>query len=450
MRLTSLRRSTPFRLALSFGLLFILTVVATGGVMYHLLRNGLDAQLDTALNDTFQVVSSTYAPDDIEDLITTLDSYANLRPADDGIYSLIDSSGKKLAGNFKAPILPEGVLTVNASDIGLIGNAVYRLQAGKLGQNTLVVGRSFAQMDAMLRTVLISLIWAAVLAVLAAVGGGIFLANRAQQRLDGVTRTMLDVSNGRLDSRIPLRNADDDLDHVFKQINDALSRLAGLVEGMRQVSADIAHELKSPLNRLRLTLEEARRTHGAQGDVAKLLDEAHDESDQINATFEALLRISQIEAGARRLRFNAVDLNEILNLIEDVYTEVAEDNRQQLVVEQSQKTCVNGDRELLVQMVVNLVENAITHCPPDTRIGVFLRRDRAAAVITVADSGPGIPSAEREMVFRRLYRLDKSRTTPGSGLGLSLVKAIADLHSARIELEDNHPGVKISVRLPVL
>ncbi len=450
MRLTSLRRSTPFRLALSFALLFILTVVATGGVMYHLLRNGLNTQLDTALNDTFQVVSSTYAPDDIEDLVTTLDSYANLKPADDGVYSLIDGSGKKLAGNFKTPILPEGVFTVKSAEIGLKGSTVYRLQTAKLGQNTLVVGRSFAQMDSMLRTVLVSLIWAAVLAVLAAIGGGIFLASRAQRRLDGVTRTMLDVSNGRLESRIPLRNADDDLDHVFKQINDALSRLSGLVEGMRQVSADIAHELKTPLNRLRLTLEEARRAHDEQDDVARLLDEAHDESDQINATFEALLRISQIEAGARRLRFNSVDLGEILNLIEDVYAEVAEDNHQRLIVEPCQETYINGDRELLVQMVVNLVENAITHCPPDTVISVSLRREGQAAIVTVADTGPGIPAAERDKVFRRLYRLDKSRTAPGSGLGLSLVKAIADLHAARIEIEDNDPGVNISVRLPAL
>ncbi|WP_025659626.1 HAMP domain-containing sensor histidine kinase [Rhizobium sp. IBUN] len=449
MRLTSLRRSTPFRLALSFALLFILTVVATGGVMYHLLRSGLNAQLDTALNDTFQVVSSTYAADDIEDLVTTLDSYANLKPAD-GVYSLIDGSGKKLAGNFKTPILPEGVFTVKSADIGLKGDTVYRLQTAKLGENTLVVGRSFAQMDSMLRTVLVSLIWAAILAVLAAIGGGIFLARRAQRRLDGVTRTMLDVSNGRLESRIPLRNADDDLDHVFKQINNALSRLAGLVEGMRQVSADIAHELKTPLNRLRLTLEEARRAHDEQDDVARLLDEANDESDQINATFEALLRISQIEAGARRLRFNSIDLGEILDLIEDVYAEVAEDNHQRLIVEPYQQTYVNGDRELLVQMVVNLVENAITHCPPDTVISVSLRREGQAAIVSVADTGPGIPAAERDKVFRRLYRLDKSRTAPGSGLGLSLVKAIADLHAARIEIDDNDPGVKISVRLPAL
>jgi signal transduction histidine kinase len=261
---------------------------------------------------------------------------------------------------------------------------------------------------------------------------------------------MLDVSHGRLESRIPLRDADDDLDLVFKQINNALSRLAGLVEGMRQVSADIAHELKTPLNRLRLTLEEARGAYGEQDDVARLLDEAHDESDQINATFEALLRISQIEAGARRLRFSSVDLEDILNLMEDVYTEVAEDNHQRLFVGPCQQTFVHGDRELLVQMLVNMVENAITHCPPGTEISVSLRRIGSAAVLTVSDSGPGIPAPERDKVFRRLYRLDKSRTTPGSGLGLSLVKAIADLHGARIELEDNHPGVKISVQFPAL
>lgn len=450
MRLASLRRSTPFRLAVSFTLLFILTVVASGGVMYHVLRDGLNAELDTTLADTFHVVSSTYAPNDIEDLITTLNNYANLEGPDDGIYSLVGSDGRKLAGNFKSPALPEGVYTVPASGIGLKGKSMFRIQVGKLGADTLVVGQSYSEMNSLLRTVLISLVWAAGLAVIGAVGGGVYLASRAQRRLDGVTRTMLEVSNGRLDSRIPLSNTNDDLDHVFAQINDALARLAGLVEGMRQVSADIAHELKTPLNRLRLTLEEVRRVHKEQDEVALLLEEAHEESDQINATFEALLRISQIEAGARRLRFRAVDLRDILMLVDDVYTEVAEDSGQRLTVEDCSPILVNGDKELLVQMLVNIVENAITHCPPLTSINVSLRQDQDHAVLTVADTGPGIPTAEREMVFRRLYRLDKSRTTPGSGLGLSLVKAIADLHAAHIRVEDNHPGLKISVRLQAL
>jgi len=214
---------------------------------------------------------------------------------------------------------------------------------------------------------------------------------------------------------------------------------------MRQVSADIAHELKTPLNRLKMTLDDAISGAVRGRDVGQLLVDAKAESDQINATFEALLRISQIEAGARRQRFQNVDLTEILTLVEEVYVSVAEDSGQVLELRPSPAATVQGDKELLTQMVVNLVENAITHCPAGTRIEMSLASADGGIVLHVADSGPGVPAEERDKVFRRLYRLDKSRTTHGSGLGLSLVKAIADLHSADIHLADNAPGLAVSV-----
>jgi signal transduction histidine kinase len=185
--------------------------------------------------------------------------------------------------------------------------------------------------------------------------------------------------------------------------------------------------------------------------VAAALLGARDEADQINATFEALLRISQIEAGARKSRFKPVDLTTLMTSIAEIYADVAEDNGQVLTssIDISAQCWIHGDHELLMQMFVNLIENSIRHCPKATIITLNLSQNAQEATAIVSDNGPGIPTNEREKVFRRLYRLDKSRTTAGSGLGLSLVRAIADLHGGRATAEDNGPGVRAEVVVPL-
>jgi signal transduction histidine kinase len=446
----SLRRSTPFRLALTFGTLVVLAFAMAGGVSYRLLDQALAHRLDDSVNETYSVVASTYAKDDVEDLVAAINTYASLSRANQSLFAVEDKQGQRLAGNFTPPLLPDGLSTIESEDIGLGDGGVYRIRAGTIDGTRLIVGESFDEVQRLSRVQLISLLWAALFAVVTAVGGGIFLAIRAQSRLDAVAGTMFDVSNGQLGRRIPLLGNGDDIDVVSSRINSSLDQLSSLVEGMRQVSADIAHELKTPLNRLKLTLDQAVETGERGGDVVGLLQEARAEGDQINATFDALLRISQIEAGARKKRFQNVDLASVVALIAEIYVDVAGDAGQRLVVTSagSDRGMVVGDRELLTQMLVNLVENAIRHCPERSTIRVELAHRDEAVVVVVCDDGPGIPIDEHDKVFRRLYRLDKSRTTPGSGLGLSLVRAIADLHGATIKLEDNKPGVRVTIALP--
>jgi signal transduction histidine kinase len=214
----------------------------------------------------------------------------------------------------------------------------------------------------------------------------------------------------------------------------------------------VSHELKTPLNRLKMTIEEAANRSEKGLAVDDQLAEALAESDQINGTFEALLRISQIEAGARKTRFAPVDLAGVMTSVAEIYAEVAEDSGHhlKLAAMTPQPAIISGDRELLTQLFVNLVENAINHCPAGTCIGLSLSWSNGLFVSAVSDSGPGIPHDEREKVFRRLYRLDKSRTTPGSGLGLSLVRAVSELHSGHLEVIDNSPGLTISLTFPEL
>ncbi|RWC70508.1 HAMP domain-containing protein [Mesorhizobium sp. M8A.F.Ca.ET.208.01.1.1] len=448
---TRLLRSTPFRLALTFAFLFMLAFVLAGAIVYQMMSADLAEQLDDTIKETYAVIASAYADNDPKELVETVESHATRSPKKEQLFSLTDAAGNRLAGNFTAAGLPDGFSMFGAEMPGLPPDTEYRAYSGSVGADTLTVAFSLSETEELETIMLMSFGWATLIITGLAVTGGALLASRVQRRLDGIAATMVDVSHGRLDTRIPLTGKDDDIDIVSSQVNAALDRLSALVEGMKQVSADIAHDLKTPLNRLQMILESAADKAARRQDVSDDLADARSEGHQINETFDALLRIAQIEAGARKARFTDVDLGEILRTIAEIYTEVAEDDGKVLSPTQLNEMVdrVHGDRELLTQMFANLVENALRHCPPGTTINLTVTRRGERVLASVADNGPGIPPGEREKVFQRLYRLDHSRSTPGSGLGLSLVRAIADLHGATIALEDRKPGLAVVVSFPV-
>ncbi|PWK59446.1 HAMP domain-containing sensor histidine kinase [Aminobacter sp. AP02] len=448
---SSLFRSTPFRLALGFGTLFVSAFLAMGFVAYQLMRAELSAGLDNSAREIWEVVAATDADGDLEDIVGAVDIYSRLSKREDRIFVLLDPAGKRLAGNFSKPPTESGLSMLSAEEAGLSGDGNYRVVSGKVGNNWLSVGLSLAETDRLALIALKSMGWALAIITVTAFALSAYLADRIRRRLDSIADTMVDVSNGKLAARIPLTGNGDDIDAVSGQINTALERLAALVEGMRQVSTDIAHDLKTPLNRLKMTIDAAIGNNERGKPVGDELSEARVESDRINQTFDALLRIAQIESGSRKARFAATDLDEIMNFIEEIYADVAEDDGKVLttVGDFTGLHPISGDRELLVQMFANLVENAIRHCPPGTRITMSAQNLDDMVVIEICDNGVGIAPVEREKVFQRLYRTEKSRTTPGSGLGLSLVRAIADLHGASLTLDDNHPGLKVRIAFPM-
>ena len=447
-----LLRSTPFRLALTFAFLFMLAFILSGAIVYQMMSADLAGQLDDTIKETYAVIAASYADNDPKELVETVESHATRSPKKEQLFSLTDAAGNRLAGNFTAAGLPDGFSMFGAEMPGLPQGTEYRAYSGAVGSNTLTVAISLSETEELETIMLMSFGWATLIITGLAVAGGALLASRVQLRLDGIAATMVDVSHGRLDTRIPLTGTGDDIDLVSSQVNAALDRLSGLVDGMKQVSANIAHDLKTPLNRLQMILDSASEKNLSGQKVGSELAEAHAESLQINETFDALLRIAQIEAGARKARFTDVDLGEILQTIAEIYTDVAEDDCKSLSSVELYQTAgrIHGDPELLTQMFANLVENALRHCPPGTTIKLSVARDGDHVLAGVADNGPGIPADEREKVFQRLYRLDHSRSTPGSGLGLSLVRAIADLHGATIALEDCRPGLAVMVSFPLV
>ncbi len=448
-RVDHLLRSTPFRLALTFALLFVVGFLLAGAAIYELMRADLSERLDEAVSQTYSVVAQTYSDRDIDDLIASVDSHARLAPDEERLFSLTAADGRHIAGNFDARGLSEGFSDLRDGAFGIASETRYRAFSGRVGDNLLTVAFSYGETDEVETLMLAGFGWAMVVVAGLAIIGGALLAIRVQHRLDAIAATMDAVSHGKLEARIPLIGNGDDIDRVSGQVNEALDRLSALVRSVRQVSADIAHELKTPLNRLQLILEGAAMKAAPAPGIGAEIEEAQNEIGQINATFEALLRIAQIEAGARKARFSPLDLGAVVRNIAEIYVDVAEDENRLLTVEPLEEPGkILGDWELLTQLFANLVENAIRHTQPRARITMGVRREGAEVAAIVADDGPGIPVEERDKVFQRLYRMDKSRTTPGTGLGLSLVKAVAELHGATVSLGDNGPGLRVTIRFP--
>ena len=447
-----LLRSAPFRLALILGATFFAALFIAGLIAFSLIRSELAQRMDRSITDSFNDIAQSYGDSDQTDLIDTVNGHARATLNDDRIYGLVGPAPAILAGN--VGVVPEGLgwMTVQGTALGIRNGdeGGYRVFIGDIGENRMLVGQSFVQNTEIARLALTSIGWASLAILVLVVATGALLALRAQRRIDSIAGIMARIGQGELSARIPVGRRGDDIDLLARQVNAALDRLSHLVEGMRQVSVNIAHDLKTPLNRLAITLEAAIKAEEAGAPAAPLLEQAEEEIGQINATFDALLRIAQIEAGARRERFVEVRLGDVLDRIGDAYGEVAEERGQHLEVNhQTELPEIEGDRDLLTQLCANLIENSMRHCPQGTSIAVLARRAENRIVLTVSDNGPGIPAEERANVFQRLYRLDKSRTTSGSGLGLSLVKAVADLHAADIAIGDNAPGLWISIAFPI-
>jgi signal transduction histidine kinase len=440
-------RSTPFRLALAYGLLFVTSSLLVYLATYFLVRAEIYSSLDNSVSETFSMIEQSYAPGDVEDMVQTMDSFSRFQNGDRRVFFLASPDGKKLAGKLTRFVPSSGLRTASAEELGLAGDERFRIMTGKVGGNDLLVGESLEATDDLTQILFINFAWMSVLTTILACVAGLYLARRAQTRIEVIAETMTEVSNGSLSQRIRLNGSGDDIDVISAQINAALDRLSDLMDGMRQVSADIAHDLKTPLNRLKLILEDAALRDENGETVSEQLEEALQESDQINSTFAALLRISQIEAGARKTRFAPINMRQVFETVAEIYEDVADENGHVLTFDQDNapECPIDGDKELLTQLFANLVENAINHCPAKTSIDLSLKESDAGFVAIVADHGGGIPDDEREKVFRRLYRLDKSRNSPGHGLGLSMVKAIADLHGMTIVIEDNHPGARFAL-----
>jgi len=443
-----LRQSFALRVAALSAALVVLVCGAGFGWGYLRVEGALGAQLDAAI--------ATDAEGYLEDLqnlgpqgfAASIALAARRRGA---LVLLRTADGSRIAGPLDGvPVGLRGFATLRAPD----GRDLRVLGAALPGGVELTVGADLAPVRRGAAALTGALPVAGAVAALAALLLGFVVARRLERRLRAVSEAGQAVIAGDLSRRLPLSGSRDEFDRLAGTMNAVLARIETLVEGLQSTTASIAHDLRSPLFRLRQQLEAAvSRPREPETDTATL-EASLVELDGVLATFSALLRIARVEAGLTDAGFTAVDLSALAGDVAELYAAVAEDAAQHLEIVVTPGQLVRGDAALLRQAIANLIENALTHGGRGVRVEVCVRAESGPTLpgptLTIRDNGPGIPDHERGRVLERFYRLDRSRNTPGSGLGLALVAAVARLHGATLHLEDANPGLSVSMAFPAI
>jgi signal transduction histidine kinase len=432
-------RSGAVRIAVLFLALFACTVVAAFGVTYTLVREEIVAHLRTNIMATADAIAARLARE-APDL-------AFITSSRQRVAALFDADGSLVIGEPGfTPFI--GWREFPADNIGLQEAPEYRSETvlaygRRVGTRTLVVGEGMDILEDSREALTSALVWSLAFVMVAGSAGAAVIAWRVDRRLGRTQLALTAYASGEMSRRLPVTGSGDELDRVALSVNTVLDRLAALMETTRQITIDAAHDLKTPMTRLLHRLAEAEGNSVAEAKA--VLRSAAADAKQIITNFDAMLRIAEIEAGARRSRFDLVDLSDVVETVADAYGPEAEQAGQRLETKIGPKLYVTGDRELLTQAFADLVENAIRHAGKGAAICLMAMSHAASVEAMVSDTGPGVPEADRERVLARFVRLEASRSTPGTGLGLTLVKAIADLHNARLALSDNGPGLRVTL-----
>ena len=439
--------SIPLRVGLLFTLFYLVCFTIGAVIFYTHMHSRILDQLDQVLAVRYHNIHRVYEENDLDEAIKLISVTQPNDPQYFGLgYQIISADGEMLTGNLAGFELKEGFYNANGEALGFGATQNYRFFTSELGENTLTLGINNRLLGELRNNSISSFLLTFFITTTLALFGAIFLAYQSQARVRNLARIMGSIGTGNLGERLPVSTRGDDIDKLSSDMNNALSLLQKQVVGMQQVGSNIAHELKTPLSRLNIKIEEAICLIDPEAPAVEKLEVASDEVREINDKFESLLKIAQIEAGARKSKFMATELNSLLLKAYEVYEVVAEDQQQIIEIDLQEKHLpITGDDDLLLQLVVNLIENAIKFCPPGAKILVSGGLTDQKPFIRICDNGPGIARSESDRVFERLYRLEASRTTAGAGLGLSLVKAIAEAHDGLVSLTDNNPGLCVKV-----
>ncbi|MBN9563473.1 MAG: HAMP domain-containing protein [Alphaproteobacteria bacterium] len=414
-------------------------------------RSALEQQMAARIETEMAFLRGESRAGGLDHLLTTV--RARNRGTSALEYLLQGPSGRQLAGGMPvAAALRPGWATIKVSDAREDDGRPERVRVlvSDLGGGLLLaVGDDLSRITEVEEAVATAFLWTVGLAALLGIGGGVLLSRAFLARVDAIARTAEAIIGGDLTRRIPERGTGDDLDRLAGTLNRMLDRIAALMDSLRQVSSDVAHDLRTPLSRLYQRLEDARTHAHSVMEYEAFVEGAMREADGLLETFSALLRIAQVEGASPRAGFREVNISAVAESVVDAYRPDAEEAGHLLIAEVAPGVIINGDQELLTQAVANLVENALRHTPAGTLIGVRLSRDWGAGdCLTVEDDGPGVGAEDLPRLVHRFYRGERSRTTSGNGLGLSLVAAVADLHGASLLLEDAAPGLRATLCFP--
>ena len=443
-------RANSFRLAALYVAIFIGSAVLLGLVVFFQARAALEQQIDARIELEMKFMQDQLRTEGRQALLRAIDARGKGVSALD--YLLQDRAGTHIAGEIPAQVrLVPGWATLDVPETTEDGGRPERTRAlvADIGDGLmLAVGADIDQIEDLEQAIAHAFAWTVGPAALLGIGGGLMLSRAFLRKVDAIGRTAEAIIAGDLNRRIPTRDTGDDLDRLAGTLNRMLDRIAVLVESLRQVSSDVAHDLRTPLSRLYQRLEGARLHARSIADYETAVDAALGEADALLTTFSALLRIAQVEGQTSSVPFCSIDVAELAETVVDAYRPDAEASGHRLQASAVRPATITGDRELLTQAVANLVENAMRHTPAGTRIDVEVKPLRDRVELTVVDDGSGVPQADLPMLTRRFFRTEESRTSPGNGLGLALVSAVADLHGGQIRFRRGEPGLHATLSLP--
>ena len=451
-----LLRTSTFRLAALYLILFAISASALLGYVYWNTAVLLERQTDDTIRAEVQALADQYRLRGLRGIIDTIQR----RSSDDSgsVYLLTDATGARIAGNLTSlPQIPAGeaswiefplVVNKGSARENHIARAFHTDLAGGFD---LVVGRDVEALRQFANIIRRSISYALAIALVLGLGGGMLMSRNFLRRIDAITDASRTIMAGNMAGRMPVQGSSDELDRLALALNEMLDQIESLMAAMQEVSSNVAHDLKTPLTRIKARVEAALRS-GSEEDYRAALTSTVDDSDRLLDTFNALLSIARAEAGQARSGLVPLDAASIIADVVELYEPMAEEEGGSLTSKAEPDLMVLGDRQLLAQALTNLLDNALKYGARDgetSKITVTGAIEGDKVVITVADQGEGIPPEDRARVTERFVRLDSSRTKPGNGLGLSLVSGVMKLHKGALLLEDNHPGLSAKLVLPL-
>jgi hypothetical protein len=449
----SVLRSTSVRLALGYAVLFVAFSLLLVGLLWWRMAGYLERKTDSVIRADTQAIRDDFRFEGLPGAVEMINELPSQAEDGSAVYLLADPALKPIAGNLGR--WPPGLEAKTGwYELSLFVDhrvRVMRIQEVALANGFhLLVGRDIRDLAEVRTLIVDGLSWAAVSALVLAVAGGVLVRRAVLRRVENINRTTSAIVRGDLARRLPTRDTTDELDQLSQTINSMLRQIEDLIEGIRNTSNAVAHDLRTPLAELRAQLEGMVLAGSSREAMVEGVQKALADIDRVIGIFNALLRLAEIDSGVRRSGFRRVDLTNIATEVAELYGPLIEEKKAALDINVGNGLVVNGDPHLLAQAVGNLVDNAVkyTTCYGAVSLRIERCNDREIDIV-VADNGPGVADAEKPRVTQRFYRCGAGGETAGTGLGLSLVEAVARLHDGHLKLSDNHPGLMASLKLPV-
>jgi len=453
------RASIGFRLTLANAALLLATVAVAVGVLYWATLDSFDDHIESRVHTEISELVTMYARDGSAEVTSEIRRRVDSPHGRYSVYLFQEQRGGRIAGNLEA--WPEGVgdesqghdVVIDSQHRGARSVRRLLVSSRSVGEDRLLVGRDVTARSAFERSLRVGSLAALGVGVLLTIGAGLAMSRNLLGRVQAMNRTIVGIREGGTDAQVPVTARGDEFDQLAAQFNELVDENRRLVERTREVTNNIAHDLRTPLARMRRTIEQAiadgdgRTGESGDGGSARgeTLQSMLTETDGLLETFNGLLQLAQVESGALRDTMEDVLLEDIARAAIELYEPTAEDAGLELVASLEPGLTVRANRHLVSQALTNLIDNAIKYGAGGGTIEVSTRADDGTACLTVSDHGPGVPEKERDRVLERFVRLDSSRSKPGTGLGLSFVQAVADLHDAELTLADTSPGLRVTL-----